>query len=306
MHGIIPPLITPLLDRDTLDTEGLERLVEHVLAGGVHGLFILGTTGEGPSLGYRLRRQLIDRVCAQVDRRVPVVVGITDTAFVESVDLSKHAAEQGAAAVVAAAPYYFPAGQLELVEYFTHLNEEVALPLVLYNMPGCTKVAFTCQTVSRLMDLPNVVGLKDSSGDMTEFHRLMDMTKGRAGFDLLIGPEQLLAESVLLGAAGGVCGGANLEPRLYVELYEAARASDLARVRRLHARVMALGRAVYEVGSHGSSIIKGLKSALACRGICSDFMAEPFHRFREPQREQLLHRLQQFDDESIAEPASRA
>jgi len=306
MQGIIPPLITPLLDQDTLDTEGMERLVQHVLAGGVHGLFILGTTGEGPSLSYRLRRELIELVCRQVDRRVPVVVGITDTAFVESVDLSRHASDHGAAAVVAATPYYFPAGQPELIEYFTHLSKQVALPLVLYNMPGCTKLTLTHQTVVRLMDLPGVVGLKDSSGDMAEFHRLLEMTKAREGFDLLIGSEQLLAESVLFGAAGGVCGGANLEPRLYVELYEAARASDLTRVRQLHARVMALGRAVYEVGSHGSSIIKGLKSALACRGVCSDFMAEPFHRFREPQRAQLEQRLRQLDDESIAESEVRA
>lgn len=296
MQGIIPPLITPLLDRDTLDSEGLERLVEHVLAGGVHGLFILGTTGEGPSLGYRLRRQFIERVCKQVGSRVPVVVGITDTAFVESVELSRYASEQGAAAVVAAAPYYFPAGQSELIEYFTHLSKDVALPLVLYNMPSCTKVAFTCSTVARLMDLPGVVGLKDSSGDMSEFHRMMELAKRHKGFDLLMGPEQLLAESVLMGAAGGVCGGANLEPRLYVELYEAARASHLPRVRQLHSHVMALGRAVYEIGSHGSSITKGLKSALASRGFCCDFMAEPFHRFRSPERQQLQERLQQLDE----------
>src|ERR1700740_1981819 len=107
-RGIIPPLITPLVQRDELDVAGLEKLIEHVLSGGVHGLFILGTTGEAPSLSYRLRRELIDAVCRFVRGRVPVLVGITDTAFVESVSLACHAADAGAEALVVSTPYYFP------------------------------------------------------------------------------------------------------------------------------------------------------------------------------------------------------
>jgi dihydrodipicolinate synthase/N-acetylneuraminate lyase len=105
--GVIPPLVTPLLDRDTLDDEGLQRLVERAIAGGVSGLFILGSTGEAPSLSYRLRRQLITRVCELVKRRVPVLVGITDTSLAEAVGLARHAAEAGADAVVSSSPYYF-------------------------------------------------------------------------------------------------------------------------------------------------------------------------------------------------------
>src|SRR4051812_8767861 len=119
--GIIPPLVTPLCDRDRLDHGGLERLVEHVVGGGVSGVFILGTTGEAPSLGYRLRRELIERVCRLTAGRVPVLVGITDTAFVESVDLARSAADAGAAAVVLSTPYYFPVGQTELTAYVRNL-----------------------------------------------------------------------------------------------------------------------------------------------------------------------------------------
>src|SRR6185436_15234991 len=117
LRGIVPPVVTPLLDRDTLDAAGLERLLEHIIAGGVSGLLLLGTTGEGPCLSYRLRRELIDRACRQVRGRVPVLIGITDTAFVESLALARHAADCGADAVVAAPPYYFPLGQPELQEY---------------------------------------------------------------------------------------------------------------------------------------------------------------------------------------------
>src|SRR3990170_3778806 len=91
--GIIPPLVTPLIDRDTLDDTGLSRLLEHVVEGGVNGVFILGTTGEAPSLSYRLRRQLISRVCELIAGRLPVLVGVTDTSFVESVHLAQHARE---------------------------------------------------------------------------------------------------------------------------------------------------------------------------------------------------------------------
>src|SRR5262245_4957708 len=109
-HGIIPPIITPLKDRDTLDVAGLEKLVAHMLGGGVHGIFALGTTGEAPSLSYRLRREMVERTCRLVSGKVPVLVGITDTSFVESVHLAQFAAEQGAKAVVLSAPYYFPVG----------------------------------------------------------------------------------------------------------------------------------------------------------------------------------------------------
>src|SRR3954454_12977845 len=102
LAGIIPPLITPLRDRDELDHAGLERLVEHVLAGGVHGLFLLGTTGEAPGLSHRLRCELVERTCAQVADRVPLLVGVTDTSFVESVEMAEHAADAGASAAVLA------------------------------------------------------------------------------------------------------------------------------------------------------------------------------------------------------------
>ena len=107
-------MVTPLRGRDELDAAGLERLIEHIVSGGVSGLFILGTTGEGPSLSYRLRRELITLTCRQVHGRVPVLVGITDTAFVESVNLARHAADAGADALVLAPPYYLPPGQPEL------------------------------------------------------------------------------------------------------------------------------------------------------------------------------------------------
>lgn len=287
LRGIIPPLITPLVERDALDISGLERLIEHVLAGGVHGLFILGTSGEGPSLGYRLRRELIDRVCRQVKQRVPVFVGITDTAFVESVALARHAAQCGAAGVVLAPPYYMPEGQPELREYLEHLLPELPLPLLLYNMPPLTKVPLAIETVRWAMDQRGIVGMKDSSADMSYFHRVMERLEHRPDWTLMVGPEELLVESVLLGGHGGVNGGANMFPKLYVQAYEAAYEGNLARARAGHERIRKLSERIYHVGQHPSTVIKGMKTALSCMGICNDFMAEPFSRFRQPERNRI-------------------
>ena len=287
LRGIISPMITPLLDRDTLDVAGLERLIEHILSGGVHGLFILGTTGEAPSLSYRLRYELIERVCEKVNRRVPVLVGITDTCFTESLNTANKAKDAGARAVVLAPPYYFPAGQAELLEYIKHLTPELPLPLFLYNMPSLTKAVFEPQTVRAAAQINGIAGIKDSSGNMVYFHQLQSLLRDYPDFSLLVGREELLAETILLGGHGGVCGGANLIPKLYVDLYNAARSRDLPAIEPLHEKVMQISTTIYSVGRYGSSYLKGLKCTLSCMNICSDFLAEPFHRFRREEHNKI-------------------
>ncbi len=280
-------MVTPLCGRDELDLPGLERLIEHILVAGVDALFILGTTGEGPSLSYRLRRELVERTCRQVRNRIPVLVGITDSAYLESVSLARHAANAGADALVLAPPYYFTEGQPELQEYLDHLVAELPLPLFLYNAPKNTKVQFDAGTLRRAMDMPKIVGLKDSSGNMSYFHHAVELLKHRPDWTLLIGPEELLQEGVFAGGHGGVPGGANVFPELYVQLCHAARAGNVPRANQLHAQVMEISNSLYKIGRHSSAVIKGIKCALTCLGICDDFMAEPFHRFRAEERSRV-------------------
>lgn len=291
LTGIIPPIVTPLLDRDNLDVEGLERLIERLVSGGVSGLFLLGTTGEGASLSYRLRRELIERTWRQVNGRVPILINITDTAFIESISLARHAANCGANALVVAPPYYLPAGQPELQEYLEHLVAELPMPLFLYNMPSLTKVSYELQTLRRVIDEPRIVGMKDSSGNIGYFREVASLLKLRPDWSLLVGPEDLLLDAIAAGGHGGVHGGANLFPKLYVRLFEAARNGDPAKARELHALAVRVRASLYEIGRHPSSLIKGIKSALNCLGVCSDFMAEPFHRFRPEQRAIVEQRL---------------
>ncbi len=292
IKGIIPPMITPLESMNRLDVEGLERLIEHILDGGVHGLFILGTTGEAQSLSYDLRYELIERVCDQVAGRVPVLVGITDTSLYESVQMADRAYKCGASAVVSAPPYYYAPAQQELIDFYLGLADMLPLPLFLYNMPSHVKVVFEPDTVKAIAQHPNVIGLKDSSANLVYFHSLIQAMKSHPGFSLLMGPEELTAESVLMGGDGGVNGGANMFPKLYVDMYNAAVAQDIDEVRSLQDRIMAISNSVYKVGRYGSSYLKGVKCTCSLLGICNDFMALPFQKFNAPERAKLKNILE--------------
>lgn len=303
LTGIIVPLVTPFSGRDQLDVSGLERIVEHVIAGGVHGLFLLGTTGEAPSLTERLKQELIERTCRQVAGRIPVLAGVTDTSLVDSISLAQFAARHGAQAVVAAPPPYFPLNQSDLAAYVRALAAEVPLPLYLYNMPSHSKVEYEPATVRNLLDLPGLAGIKDSSGQLPYFDELLQLASEREGFTVLMGPEELLAESVLIGGHGGVCGGANLCPRLYVELYEAAVAGDLNLVHKLQHRVLRLSARLYSVGDPPSGYLTGLKCALSCLGLCSDRLAEPLHALTDERRRVIQQHLQDLDLSPAARPS---
>jgi dihydrodipicolinate synthase/N-acetylneuraminate lyase len=295
LRGIIPPLVTPLLDNDTLDIEGLGRLIEHTIAGGVSGVFILGTTGEFASLSYSLRIELIERTCLIVNSRVPVLVGITDSAFTESINLAKVAAESGADAVVLAPPYYYASGQPELLQYLKRIMGRMPLPLFIYNMPVHTKVIFEPQTVKSASLIPGIVGIKDSSADLAYFNQVRYLLREQTDFTFMVGPEELTSEFVLMGGHGGINGGANLFPKLYVELYNASVDRDFDKIFPLQQKVMQISTTIYSVGQYGSSYLKGLKCALTLLGICSDFMAEPFHKFNEPERMRIFQLLEELN-----------
>jgi 4-hydroxy-tetrahydrodipicolinate synthase len=293
LRGIVPPLVTPLSGRDTIDEQGTRKLLEHVIDGGVQGVFILGTTGEAPSLSHRLRSDFVRLVCRLVDGRIPVLVGVTDTSFVETIELAVVAKEAGASAAVLATPYYFPAGQTELIRYIDDVVEELPLPLMLYNMPSLTKVWFEIDTLRKLSHHKAIVGIKDSSGDLKYFTQLISLKELRPDWSMLIGPEHLTAEAVKLGGDGGVNGGANIYPALFTQLYEAAVNEDAATIEMLTQRVEKLQQ-IYTVGKYASRFIKATKCALSIQGICSDHMAEPFNCFLAPERarvQEILARM---------------
>ena len=290
LRGIVPPLVTPLTSKGALDREGLHRLLEHVLAGGVHGLFVLGTTGEAAALSLELRREVAAEVCRYVQHRVPVLVGVSDASLANTLTLAESASDLGASAVVVSAPYYFLLDQRELVHFVRRVATESSLPIYLYNIPELTKTSFTVEAVQQLLEIPEIVGLKDSSGDLTYLSELQKVTSVRPDWSLLVGCESLLAESIRTGIHGGVTGGANVWPQLFVQLFEAATRSDHRQCHSLQELLVEFSQ-IYGFGGYGVGAIRGLKCALAVMGICGEKMSEPLATCDEDQRRSIKKKL---------------
>ena len=267
LAGVVPPLLTPLAGGE-LDTLGLERLIEFVLSADVGGLFVLGTTGEGPALSSVSRQAVVSESVAIVAGRRPVLVGISDASLSDAVDSAIWAAECGADAIVATPPFYFPLDQDGLVAWYQTLAECSPLPLMLYNFTGLAKTSITPQACRRLMDVENIVGVKDSDGDMDVFAQFCEQAKQREGWRVFVGPEHLLADAVMMGAHGGVAGGANLRPQLFVDFYRAAVQGRHDDVEQIRQQIAEMHQTVYGPNVTCQTVVCGLKAALEREGIC--------------------------------------
>jgi 4-hydroxy-tetrahydrodipicolinate synthase len=286
LRGIIPPVITPLIDNNTIDVKGLEKLIEHLVTGGVHGLFILGTTGEATSLSYEVRKDLIKRTSELVRGRIPVVVGITDTSLSGSVEIAEYSEKMGMAGLVIAPPYYLPLSQEEMREYLEKLVPELPLPFLMYDMPGCTKMHMSLETVKRAKEL-GAIGIKDSSGDMSYLFSLIQEFKDSPDFSVISGTELFLPDTILHGGHGAVAGGANIYPGLFVEMYNASVEKDLVKIAVLRDKIMMIENTIYSVGKHKSRFILGIKCALSVMNICSEYVAPPLHNFKKEERKKI-------------------
>jgi 4-hydroxy-tetrahydrodipicolinate synthase len=293
LKGIIPPMATPLASIDQLDVRGLEKLVEHILGGGVHALFLLGTTGEGPALSYKVRRELIDRVCNQVDSRVPVLVGITDSAYAEARHIADISAKAGASAVVMAPPFYYQFSQGDILRLIESMAEASSLPLYLYNQPGLTKMTFHPDTVARSAEIPNVWGIKDSSGDMNYLKKVLQLVSKRwPEFSVLVGPEHLLVEALMCGAHGGVPGGANIFPDLPVRLYQAFLEGRYDEMHALQAEINSIGAPIWNADESEPGHLRRLKAALSIMGICSGIPTWPYQPATSEEAKQIEAHLE--------------
>ncbi|MAT73295.1 MAG: dihydrodipicolinate synthase family protein [Planctomycetaceae bacterium] len=293
IRGIVPPLATPLTAAGEVDVPALARLVDHVIAGGVHGLFALGTTGEGPSLAAAEQRLVLSTVAAQADGRVPVLAGVSAASLGESLALAAHAADCGCDAIVATPPFYFAVSQAAIADYYRQLARTAPLPTVLYNMPAVAKLTIEPETISQLIDEPGIVALKDSSGDLNYFAAALRAVSRRVDFPVLVGPEHLLARTLAMGGAGGVCGGANIFPTVFASLYDAHLCDDAPRVAAAH-QLVELIQKVYAAGGPLSvpSVIAQCKAALEARGLCRRTTKPPIAAATDAQAAQVAQIVQ--------------
>lgn len=274
--GLIPPMVTPLNEKRELDRDGVRNMVEHLLGGGVDGIFLLGTTGEGPHLSYKIRNELVKETCRLAKGRAPVLVGITETDIEDALAFAENCRKYGAAAVVAAPPYYFKLTQSECVAWYTELADRCALPVVVYDMPAHTDTVIEPVTIAKLAAHKNIVAMKDSSSVIALFNKFRIALEPFEDFSLFMGPDEAMGEAVLMGADGGVCTGANLWPAAFKAMYEAAKAGDVAAVKKLQDFTTTSSFLLYGLGAGQIGFLKGVKAALAEMGLIKNVLAAPF------------------------------
>lgn len=237
--GLIPPMISPLLPNGDIDTAGLSAHVERLIQGGVNGLFVLGTSGEGPLLDATRARKIIVKTVEATAGRVPLLAGILEPSTPRALEAARSAADCGADAVVAATPYYVEADNYGIHDHFRQLADRSPLPLILYNIPSKTHHVLSPDIVAQIVDHPNVVGIKDSHGDWVAFERLLALR--RPGFTVLQGAERLSAKSLLAGGDGLVPGLGNVVPELFTSMIACAKAGDTDTALSLQAQADELG-----------------------------------------------------------------
>jgi 4-hydroxy-tetrahydrodipicolinate synthase len=252
LRGIIPALITPLDQHGEPDEESIHSLINFQIEAGVHGLFVLGSTGEGPLLSTEQKLRVV-RATVDANRgRLPVMVGISNTSPPESVAFGRMAHEAGANALVTTAPFYYLHSQAELPEYFRYLKQRLELPIATYDVPSAVKVKLAAATVRTIAEAGLVIGIKDSSGDLAGFRDMIIATEHLPHFRAFTGSEHYVDAAMLVGGHGGVLGLASVIPATYVAIYEAASAGDWSRANDLQKKAIAALQMIY-VGSSGGS-----------------------------------------------------
>ncbi|TXS07285.1 dihydrodipicolinate synthase family protein [Streptomyces sp. col6] len=284
LRGVVPPVCTPLDSRGEIDTASLARLVEHLIGGGVHGLFALGSTSEVAYLTDEQRGTVLETVVNATDGRVPVLAGVIDTTTARVTEHARTAAALGADALVATAPFYTRTHPREIAAHFRRLRAEVDLPLFAYDIPVAVHSKLSAALVRELAEDGTLAGLKDSSGDEGGLRRLVVELGGREGrthgpvpdFSILTGSELTVDAALLAGADGVVPGIGNVDPAGYVRLHEAARAGDWTLAAKEQERLVELF-AMVDAGPEGdmgrsSSALGSFKAALRLLGIieCGD------------------------------------
>lgn len=281
--GVVVPMITPLTEDERLDRASVHRIVDFLVDGGVHGLFILGSIGEGAVLRPAVRHELAEVAVEAAAGRVPVIAGAIEASTPRVVDEIRALAGRGLSGYVATTPFYFGGyNDSELYGHFSRIAEAADLPVLLYNIPQNTKVPLSADLAVRLSQVPNIAGIKDSSGDWSQVQAIL--LNRPSGFRVLQGNQNLSAISILSGADGLVPGHANVWPQLLVELMAAAQKGDMSAAFACQARLDRVVRL------RGRAIVHTFKTLAKARGLIDgDHMVSPAPRLSAAEADTLLH-----------------
>jgi 4-hydroxy-tetrahydrodipicolinate synthase len=282
IHGIIPPVATPMLADESLDLPRLRWFLDRLIAQGVHGLFVLGTNSEFYALDESEKQEVIATAVAHVNGRVPVFAGTGAETTREAVRLTKLAEREGVSGVSVITPYFVNPSQAEIIDHYCRVAESTRLPVLLYNNPSMTGgVRLEVETVGRLARIPNIVGIKDSSGDLQNTNEYLRVVP--ESFGVLQGRDTLILPSLLFGARGAVPATANIAPALCVEIYQAFKRGDQPAAMAAQLRLNPL-RLSLTLGTAPG----GVKSALTLLGLSIGPSRAPVGALSSEKEKQML------------------
>jgi 4-hydroxy-tetrahydrodipicolinate synthase len=266
-NGVMPALITPFNKDESLNEEQLRNLVNYLIEQGVNGLVPAGTTGEFVNMTFQERLDVIKIVVDETNGRVPVIAGTGETGTKLVVDATKAATDIGADAVLIVTPYYLKPKAKGLYDHYFTIAEKTDIPIVLYNIPACTGVELPWTVVEDLVDIENIVGIKDSSGDYKYFSALLEKVSDKVS--VLIGWDENVLGALAGGAAGCILGSANVFPKIWLDLYNHVKNNQLQEAQALQKKVQKLARLLINSGA------LGVKS-------CLNMMKIPVGKTRQP------------------------
>ena len=271
-EGIFSPTVTPLDEKERVDELGFVNQLNRLIDNGIHGIYLLGTSGEFTTLTNTERERAMDIATKVVGGRVPIICGVMDTSTQRVIQNIETAAQFGVDAVAATPGYYYPStDDADLIQFYHAVAGSTDLPVFVYNIPSTVKTAIKPQVVAQLAeDCDNIVGIKDSSGDWTNCLSLLALFGDRADFAVMLGSHTAIGAAVLFGADGGVISISNVAPKESVALYNAAKARDIDEVHRLQKLLLRLSK-MYTYGQG----VSGMKACLEILGVCNAYTTSP-------------------------------
>jgi 2-dehydro-3-deoxy-D-pentonate aldolase len=291
IRGIVPPVPTPLTLAGKIDEAALYRIMDHLVHGGCDAAYVLGSTGELASLSRGQRETVIRVSVAAAAGRIPVLVGIGDTCREETLSLASFASDHGGDGLVLNAPCYYDLTSDELIRYFDSILRQLERPTLLYNMPWLTGHILGMDCLQAALEHPNVIGFKDSSGDMDYLKGMIAVAAGREDVTVLVGNEYFFLEALKLGAHGVVGGGANIYPGLFRALQDAYQQGDLTTCEALQGQIAQLGHQILNITGRPTSVFCGVKGGVAALGLCEPHMFAPLTACTDAQIECIRETL---------------
>lgn len=282
MRDLVVPTITPFDKNGEIDVEGIKEHYDFLIKTGVKNFYILGTTGEVFLMDTEERKKTAELIINHVGNRGDVFVHIGSISTKEACELGEHAERIGAAGIGAVTPFYFNVSQYEMEGYYRSISDSVSdnFPVYLYNLPGCTTNDLLPETVSKLAEIKNIVGIKNSMSDILRLSRLIDETP--EDFDVIIGSDPIIMTAVLYGAKGSVSGNANVFPEVFLQLFQALKENNHEKAHQLQIAI----KHIAVVLKDGANLAY-FKQALVFRGFKETFTRKPLLGLNQAEKEKL-------------------